>query len=115
MAAMSILIPVPKGKAEDFRKFAKESMTDRHHHHRASRQKHGYSREKAWLHKTPHGEFVIIYLEAEDMQQATEAFVKSQDPHDVWLKENFMNHLGRDITKGVPPGEEGEVLFDYEA
>jgi hypothetical protein len=115
MASMTIVLPVPKGKVEHFRQFAKEALTERHDHHHSSRQKHGYTKEKAWLHKTPAGEILVVYLEAENLPEANEAFMKSKEPHDVWLKEKILGSLEHDPEKGAPPGAEGELIFDYEA
>jgi hypothetical protein len=115
MASMTIVFPVPKGKIGHFRELAKEALTDRHQHHHSSRQKHGYSKEMAWLHNVHGAEVLVVYLEAENLLEANDAFMKSKEPHDVWLKEKIMGALEHDPEKGVPPGGEGELIFDYQA
>jgi hypothetical protein len=112
MASVTFVVPVPEGKVEHFRQFAKEALSDRRPHHRSSRQQHGYTKEKVWLHKTPWGQVMVVYLEGK-MPEANEAFMKSQEPHDVWMKEQILGSLDIDLEKGLPP--EGELIFDYEA
>lgn len=85
---------------------------DRRDHHHSSRHKHGYTKEKVWLHKTPMGDLLVVYLEGK-MPEANEAFIKSKEPHDMWMKEQILGSLNIDLEKGVPP--EGELIFDYEA
>jgi hypothetical protein len=112
MGSMTFVVPVPEGKVEEFRKFAHEAHKDRRDHHHATRQKHGYTKEKVWLHSTPGGYMLVAYLEGK-MPEAHLAFMKSKEPHDVWMKEAFRNILGIEMDKNLPP--EGELVMDYEA
>lgn len=115
MASMTMVVPVPPGKAEHLRKFGKEAAEEQKHHHQRTRKKHGYTKEKAWLHNTPGGQVLVVYLEADNLQEAMEAFMKSTDPHDLWLKENFLQGVGHDPAHGIPPGAAGELVLDFEA
>jgi hypothetical protein len=112
MASLTFLVPVPEGKVEHFRRFAREALKDRGAHHQTSRQHHGYTKEKVWLHRTPAGDMLVVYLEGK-LPEANETFWKSKEPHDVWMKEEILSHLNIDLEKGPPP--EGELIFDFEA
>ena len=115
MASISMMVPVMEGKVSHLRKFGKEVAEEQKHHHHRTRKKHGYTREKAWLHEVPGGHVLVVYLEADNMQDAMEAFMTSTDPHDVWLRQNLLEGVGHDPAHGVPKGAVGEVILDFEA
>jgi hypothetical protein len=115
MASVSMVVPVLEGKVAHLRQWGKETAEEQKHHHHRTRTKHGYKREKVWLHEVGGKHFLVVYLEADNMQAAMEAFMKSDDPHDVWMRKNFLEVAGHDPAHGVPEGALGEIILNHEA
>ncbi|MBI5880033.1 MAG: hypothetical protein HZB53_20480 [Chloroflexi bacterium] len=114
MASISMLVPVAEDKVDHLRQWGKETREEQKHHHHRTRTKHGYKREKAWLHEVNGKHVLVVYLEADNLPEAMEAFMKSTDPHDVWMRKNFLEGVGHDPAHGVPPGAVGELVLDHE-
>ena len=85
---------------------------DRHAAYVASRERHGITRESAWLQETPAGDIAVVYIEADDLAAAFEALGTSQDPFDVWFRESVRDVHGIDLEDGFPPPEQ---LLSYQA
>jgi hypothetical protein len=103
MASLAFTVPVLPGIThEDLRRFAQEATEERADTHMASRQPFGgsgISKELAWLQQTPQGEVVVVYLEGDDPAQWLQTFAASQDPHDLWFKQQALSLFGVDLNQ----------------
>ncbi len=92
-SGMAFCAPLTPGETERARTFAADA------YHRdeftASRRRLHQSVELVTLHSTPQGDIVGIYVEGDDPVKSNAAFAASQDPFDLWFKEQ--------LTKIFPP------------
>ena len=65
-----------------------------------------------WVMRTPMGDFGVVLLEGDDPIAANAAFASSQDPFDLWFKQNVKEFTGIDFGQPVPPTEQ---LLDWRA
>ena len=106
---MAVCAPLAPGATERARAF----VADAYHRDEftASRRRLNVSEELITLQSTPQGDIVGIYIEGEDPQKGNAGFAASQEPFDLWFKE--------ELTKIFPPAvdwskpvEGIEELFD---
>jgi hypothetical protein len=55
---------------------------------------------------SPMGDFGIVLLEGDDPVAANKAFAASQDPYDVWFKQQVAEFTGVDFGQPVPAIEQ---------
>ena len=55
----------------------------------------GITREAAFLQQTPQGDMVVVYFEAQDIPHVFEGYASSQEPYDVWFREQIEGHPRR--------------------
>jgi hypothetical protein len=94
----------------DLEAMASVSSGERRAEHEASRRRAGIRRESAWLQRTPDGDVVVVLSEAGDVQAAMETLATSQEPFDVWFRDQIKDAHGMDMAEGFPPPEQ---LLDY--
>ena len=115
MAALAFTVPVVPGVThEDLNRFAQEATGARRDAHIASRQPFGGSGitvELGWLQPTPQGEVIIVYLEGDDPVRWLQQFAASQDPHDVWFKQQCLALFGVDMNQSFVPVP--ELFFEW--
>ena len=106
---MAVCAPLAPGATERARAF----VADAYHRDEftASRRRLNVSEELITLQSTPQGDIVGIYIEGDDPAKGNAGFAASQEPFDLWFKE--------ELTKIFPPAvdwskpvEGIEELFD---
>lgn len=113
MPSIAFAAPILPGKTEDLRQAAFSHVSgDRKEGYEASRRRHGITREMSWIQPTPMGDLSVIYIEADDIDAAFAGLGTSQDPFDVWFREQTREIHGINIEDGFPPPEQ---LLDYRA
>jgi hypothetical protein len=110
--AHTFLIPIPAGKTSHFQQVAQEALGKRFEHHHQSRHQQGFTKEKAWVHRTLMGDMLVVYLEG-NVERGLKEIATSAEPHDVWFRENILAALDLDLSKGMPPF--GELVWDWNA
>jgi hypothetical protein len=110
MPSIAFAAPILPGKTEQLRQ--SNVNGDRKEAYEASRRRHGISREMAWIQSTPMGDLSIVYIEADDLEAAFDGLGTSQEPFDVWFREQTRELHGINIEDGFPPPEQ---LMDYRA
>jgi hypothetical protein len=105
MEILTWAAPILPGKLEKWEEFHAQMSGARKAEHDASRKRMGMRREVASLMRTPGGDFVCLCHEADDLGAAFEAIMTSQDPYDVWFRENLadIHGLTPDMLSGPPP------------
>jgi hypothetical protein len=104
--------PIAPGKLEAWKDFDEQMRGPRRAEHDASRRRMGMNREVASLMQTPQGDFVCLFHEADDLGAAFRMLAESQEPYDVWFRENLvdLHGLTPDMLQGPPPAQLG---MDY--
>jgi len=69
--------------------------------HRASRARHGITREATWIQSTPGGDMSIVLLEAHDLAASLFGVATSTDPFDVWFRGHVQEMHGIDLAAGM--------------
>lgn len=83
---------------------------DRAEAHRASRARHGITREATWIQATPAGDVAIVLLESDDLAASLFGVATSSDPFDVWFRSHVQAVHGVDLAAGVHLPEQ---ILDY--
>ena len=106
MAFCAPLTPGETGRARAF-------VADAYHRDdfTASRRRLNVSEELVTLHSTPQGDLVGIYIEGDDPTQGNAGFAASQDPFDLWFKEQLTKIFPAAIDFSKPV-EGVEEIFD---
>jgi len=113
MASIASAIPILPGKLEAWRQFVAEMHGPRRMEHAASRRRLGITTERAYLQQTPQGEFAVVFFEAPDVGQMMQGFATSQEPFDIWFREQVLDVHGWDMTQ-PPPGPLPELVIDWQ-
>ena len=114
MASLAMAFPILPGKTEQWKHFTQEMAGPRHSEYEASRKRLGETREAAYLQHTPQGDMAVIYAEAQDVQRVFEGFGMSQEPFDVWFREQVKEIHGVDLSQPLP-GPLPEAFTDWRA
>jgi hypothetical protein len=114
MASLASAFPILPGKTEQWKHFCQEMVGPRRSEYESSRQRLGVSREVAYLQHTPQGDLVVVYIEAQDIPRVFEGFGRSQEPFDVWFREQVKDIHGVDFSQPLP-GPLPEAIIDWGA
>jgi len=106
---MAFCAPLTPGETERARAF----VADAYHRDEftASRRRLDVSAELLTLHSTPQGDIVGIYIEGDDPVKGNAGFAASQDPFDLWFKEQLTKIFPSAIDFSKPV-EGVEEIFD---
>ena len=106
---MALCAPLAPGATERARAFVADAY--RRDEFAASRRRLDVNGELLTLQSTPQGDLVGIYIEGDDPWKGNAGFAASQEPFDLWFKE--------ELTKIFPPAvdfskpiEGVEEIFD---
>lgn len=80
--------------------------------HRASRARHGITREATWIQPTPAGDVAIVLLESDDLAASLHGVATSNDPFDAWFRAHVKRVHGVDLAAGMHLPEQ---VLDYRA
>ena len=80
--------------------------------HRASRARHGITREAVWIQPTPAGDLAIVLLESEDLAASLFGVATSTEPFDAWFRSHVKTVHGVDLASGMNLPEQ---ILDYSA
>ncbi len=114
MASLGSVFPILPGKTEQWKHFCQEMVGPRRSEYEASRKRLGISREVAYLQQTPQGNLVVVYSEAQDIPRVFEEFGRSQEPFDVWFREQVKDIHGVDFSQPLP-GPLPVAIVDWRA
>jgi hypothetical protein len=114
MASLASAFPILPGKTEQWKHFSQQMVGPRHSEYEASRKRLGITREAAYLQHTPQGDLAIVYVEAHDLPRVFQGFGTSQEPFDVWFREQVKEIHGLDFTQ-PPAGPLPHAIVDWRA
>ena len=104
-----IVFPVLPGKREALIAFAQKLMGERKAEYEQSQV--SVHRESWYIQPTPHGELCIVHFEAVDPAAVFAGLATSQEPFDIWFREQVLDTTGVDLTQ--PPGGMPEQIFHW--
>lgn len=80
--------------------------------HRASRARHGITREATWIQPTPSGEVAVVLLESDDLAASMYGIATSTEPFDARFRTHLKTVHGIDLAAGMHLPEQ---ILDYSA
>jgi hypothetical protein len=111
MEYFNAAFPILQGKTEQALKLAADLTGTRRADYEAGLKRAGMIRETWSLQRTPIGDFMLIWFEAENVERVFEILAVSTEPIDVWLREQVLEVNGIDLSgpiEGPPPEFVGE-------
>ncbi len=114
MGSFASAFPVLPGKEDALRQFAQALAGPRRSEYEASRRRFGVTTERSYLQHTPQGAMLILYCEGDHLEQYFAGLGASQDPFDVWFRQQVQDIHGLDLTQ-PPPGPLPDQIFEWQA
>ncbi len=104
MPATTFAAPILEGKTEAWKSAAAEINGARKDAYIQARATLGITKEVACLQETPHGDYVVVYIEASDVSGVLQKMIDSTDPFHMWFKEAVLSEChGIGASSPVPP------------
>jgi hypothetical protein len=111
--SMLLAWDVPADQEEPWRRFLQELSDSRYEEYTQSRRRLGVSTEFVWLAPNPSGGGVaIVYLEAEDPEQALRELAGSDAPFERWYERQMRRLFGFDLAR-LSRAADSELLFAW--
>ncbi len=104
-------LPILPGKTEAVKAMFKQIRELKWADYERVQKRQGIKKERDFLQVTPQGDFFLIYIEAENVQETFAAFTASKDPFDLWYMAEMKKCTGVDFSK--PGGALPELLLSY--
>jgi hypothetical protein len=114
VTAMTLVLPILPGKQEAWRRFCQTLLGRRLCQYAESRGRLGITKELIWLAQTPQGDLAVVYLEAPHPEHVLVQLGASDLPFDRWLRKQWQELHGLDLTQ-PPLGPENELVLVWPA
>ena len=107
MATTNFAVPILEGKTEAWKAACVEIAGSRKEEYIKARQALGITKEVACLQQTPHGDYVVVHIEASDVSNIMQGMISATDSFSTWFKDAvFKDVHGIDGSGPVPPAPE---------
>ncbi len=103
MAATTFAAPILAGKTEAWKAATAEIAGARKDAYIQARRALGITKEVACLQQTPHGDFVVVYIEARDVSAILQNMIDATDPFHAWFKQAILKDCHGIDGSNVPP------------
>ncbi|MCX6382538.1 MAG: hypothetical protein NT023_24170 [Armatimonadetes bacterium] len=100
MAELGLVLPVLPGKRLTLQAFADALAGERRVEYELSQA--SVIKESWFLQPTPHGDLLLVHFEAPDPSAVLTALAVSEEPFDVWFREQTLDITGVDLTQPMP-------------
>ena len=103
--------PLLPGKTDAWKAAVAEISGARKDEYLRARRDLGVTKETVCLQQTPHGDFVVVYIEANDTSKILQDMLDSNDAFHAWFKQAVLKDChGIESGGMVPPAN--EVFLD---
>ena len=107
MASTVFAAPILPGKTDAWKAAIAEIAGGRREEYLQARRTLGITKEVACLQQTPHGDFAVVYIEANDASKILQDMLDSNDAFHTWFKQAvLMDCHGIESGGIVPPTNE---------
>ncbi len=107
MPSTAFAAPILPGKTEAWKNAVAEINGARKDAYTQARAILGITKEVACLQQTPHGDYVVVYIEANDVTGVLKKMVDATDQFHMWFKDAVLKEChGIDASSPVPPTNE---------
>ena len=104
MAYTCFAVPILAGKTDAWKALCAEMSGPRKEGYLESRRALGITKEIACLQETPHGDYVVVHIEANDVSDIMGGMMAATDAFSVWFKDAVFKEIhGVDGSGPVPP------------
>jgi hypothetical protein len=114
MDHICLVLPILPGKTSEARSFMRDLDGPRKGEFDVSERRIGITKEVWYLAAVPSGDQLVGYMEADDFGSAVNQFSASQDPFDVWFKQQMANVTGVDLNNLPADFAPPELLSHYD-
>lgn len=94
---IGMVFPVLPGKSDALIAFAHKLVNERKDEYNEAQA--SVLRESWFLQQTPNGDVVVVYFEAPDPAAVFAGLASSQEPFDVWFREQVLDTTGVDLAQ----------------
>ena len=110
MAKTTFAAPILPGKTDDWKSAIAEINGARKEAYLEARRGLGITKEVVCLQQTPHGDYVVVYVEAPDVSGILEKMIAATDPFHMWFKEAILKEChGMDGNSALPPTNQTSI------
>ena len=114
MPAAAFAIPLLPGATDAWIQAMSELTGSRQAEWEDSMARKGVTRDFVSLQRTPAGDIVVVYIEAEDPDSFMSKYLNSNHPFDRWFVETILvGTVGIDPSQEPPPPN--EIFIDWRA
>jgi hypothetical protein len=99
MAQFATVFPVLPGKRDALKTLLTELAGPRYAEYDASSRRFGFAKDTQFVLTTPQGVLLIYYAEAPDIPKSFREWASSQDPFDLWFKQQMKDITGIDFNQ----------------
>ena len=110
MAVMLFAAPILPGKLDTWKAFNNDIKGPRKAAMDAIMKGAGVTRQVASLQQTPHGDFAVVMIEADDPSKFMQAMGTGTDEMAQWFRAQVLDFHGMDLAAPPPPNE---VMYQY--
>ncbi len=110
MPSTTFAAPILAGKTEAWKAAVVEINGPRKEAYLESRRGLGITKEVASLQQTPHGDFVVVYMEARDTSALLQNMIDATGPFNDWFKQTVLKDCHGIEGSQVPPAN--PVMID---
>jgi Family of unknown function (DUF6176) len=114
------VVPVKPGETETAREYCRALETTRRAEYEASERELGIAREVFFLWHGPGGDYIVLYMDGEDMTTALDVWEAHEGAFETWGKGQWArfcdsDELPKPLSAGPGNGPVLEVLSAYDA
>ncbi len=103
MASYAFFRQVLPGKLDAWLRYQREMAGPRKEEVAAHLSRLGITKERVWLQRTPRGDFIVAYFEADDIQGVFSKAAESQHPFDLWFLQYLTECFGAGPSGTIAP------------
>lgn len=114
MSSTTFAVPILPGKTEAWKAALAEMSGPRRAEYEAARRSVGFTREVVTLQETPQGDFVVVFIEGDDAENALGRVVSATDEFHQWFQQTVLvDTHGLDLSEPPPPSN--TLYMDFKA
>lgn len=112
MSAVAVALPILPGKSDEWKRVIRDATGPRRAELDDMHRRLKIENARWFLQPTPNGDVAIVYLEGPGAAEGFAKWGMSQEPFDVWFKQNIGPTYGIDFST-PPPGPGPEMVYDF--
>ncbi len=111
MPSTVFAFPILSGKTEAWKQALAEINGPRKNEYLQARRDLGITKEVVCLQQSPHGDMVVVYIEARDPSRVLQDMMQATDPFHQWFCRAILQDA-HGIDPAQPPPPANEVFLD---